>query len=93
MLATRQILRSRRLAPLPQLLRRRRALLNLRHFHNTPSLGVRRSWKSLGPLATERELESMGLPMGFGSGEARLKETLGKAKGLAAGMAFCKCDG
>jgi len=93
MLATRQMLRSRRLAPPPQLLRRGRVLLNLRHFNNTPSLYVRRSWKSLGPLVTERELESMGLPMGFGSGEAQLKETLEKVKGVAAGMAFCKCGG
>ena len=95
MLATRQILRSQRVVPPPpQLLRRRRALLNPRHFHNTPSPCVRRSWKSLGPLVTERELESMGLPMGFGSGEAHLKETLEKVGGVAAGMAFCKlCEG
>ena len=36
----------------------------------------------------------MGLPMGFGSGEAHLKETLEKVGGVAAGMVFCKlCEG
>ncbi|PWW74353.1 AFG1-like ATPase [Tuber magnatum] len=85
MLATRQILRSRRLAlPRPQLLRRRGTLLSPRNFHNTSSQGVRRSWRNLGQLVGKWELESIGPPMGFDGGEDRLRETLERAKGAAA---------
>ncbi|KAG0130128.1 AFG1-like ATPase-domain-containing protein [Tuber indicum] len=78
MLAIRQILRSRRLAPPSQLMRRRR------NFHNTPSPCLRPSWSSLGPLVAEQELESMP-PMGFAGAGGCLEEALEKVKkGVAA---------